>query len=179
MADVRAPFPSLVDTVTGAAAVLSKSQAGDAASGKTGSTAFAYKDVSGNLILPSLNAAGAVPVAPPGVPVSGSTPTPVTGSTSAFQTVASATLTASKTYSQIEGFLSCYNDFIGQIVKSDNATETVIGWIVGGPGQTSAKYLMISQSFSSGATGTQLLLLKAKNLQVISDLYGTVAAVQT
>jgi hypothetical protein len=60
-ADVRAPTPTLVDG-SGAGAVLSKSQAGDSASGKVGNTVYTFTDSSGNLVFPQLNAGGNLPV---------------------------------------------------------------------------------------------------------------------
>lgn len=55
-------FKVLQDSVTEAAASISKITAGLATAGKNGLLAFAFKDSSGNAVLPTLTATGKVPV---------------------------------------------------------------------------------------------------------------------
>lgn len=178
MSNIRTPFPSLVDA-SGVAAVLSKSLEGDAASGKVGSTAFTYKDSSGNLVLPMLTASGAVPVdtgAGAGVPVSASSLTPVGGSLTPVD-VATITLVVSKLHSYIEAKFACTTDALCSIIWNNNGTPVVLGYLMTGPGQFSDSYSLKNQAFTSG-TGTQQLKLTAFNLYKESDLMGSISASQ-
>lgn len=61
MSDSASVFDSLTDA-SGNAFALSKSVAGDAASGKVGDVSFAFQDSSGNIILPTLLKDGSIPV---------------------------------------------------------------------------------------------------------------------
>lgn len=61
MSDNDEVYPILLDS-NNAAVSCSKSEEGDVATGQVGPTAFTYKDASGNLVLPSLNADGGLPV---------------------------------------------------------------------------------------------------------------------
>lgn len=178
MSNVRTPFPSLVDA-SGVAAVLSKSLEGDAATGKVGSVGFSYKDSNGNLVLPMLTPAGAVPVdtgAGAGTPKSNQGI--VSGGNLAAQDFATITLTASKLYSYIEATVASATDALFSIIWNNNGSETVMGYMLIGPGQFTANYSQKNQSFTSGATGTQELKLRALNLYKASDLMGTLSASQ-
>jgi hypothetical protein len=177
MAEIRSPFPTLVDS-NGVGQVLTAASAGQAAASIVeGSVGFAYKDASGNLVLPQLTSAGAVPIA---LTMNNfSDAASAGGSTSAFVQVCAATLNASKTYAAVEATLTCYQDTLAQVIKSDNGVQTVLGYIQLGPGQYSYKFDSKATQFSTGATGAQLLLISAKNLLVASDLHGSVACVQT
>lgn len=62
MADLRESFATLEDSSTQEGKALAARQEGDAAASQNGSIGFAYKDSSGNVILPALDAAGNVPV---------------------------------------------------------------------------------------------------------------------
>jgi hypothetical protein len=62
MADLRESFPTLEDGSTGEGKVLVARQEGDAAASQNGAIGFAFKDASGNVILPALDAAGNVKV---------------------------------------------------------------------------------------------------------------------
>jgi hypothetical protein len=62
MADLRESFPTLQDATTQEGKSLIARQEGDAAAAQNGSIGFAYKDSSGNVILPQLDASGNVPV---------------------------------------------------------------------------------------------------------------------
>lgn len=62
MADLRESFPTLQDATTDEGKSLIARQEGDAAAAQNGAIGFAFKDSSGNVILPALDAAGNVPV---------------------------------------------------------------------------------------------------------------------
>lgn len=62
MADLRESFPTLQDASTQEGKSLIARQEGDAAAAQNGSIGFAFKDSSGNVILPALDAAGNIAV---------------------------------------------------------------------------------------------------------------------
>jgi hypothetical protein len=62
MADPRESFATLEDSGTGAGEALISRTEGEAAAAQAGSIAFSFKDSSGNVILPALNAAGNIGV---------------------------------------------------------------------------------------------------------------------
>lgn len=62
MADLRESFATLEDSGTQEGKALAARQEGDAAAAQNGSIGFSFKDSTGNVILPSLDAAGNVPV---------------------------------------------------------------------------------------------------------------------
>lgn len=62
MADLRESFPTLQDSSTQEGKSLIARQEGDAAAAQNGSIGFSFKDSSGNVILPALDAAGNIAV---------------------------------------------------------------------------------------------------------------------
>lgn len=62
MADLRESFATLEDSSTQEGKALAARQEGDAAAAQNGSIGFSFKDSSGNVILPALDAVGNVPV---------------------------------------------------------------------------------------------------------------------
>lgn len=62
MADIRESFATLEDSATQEGKALAARQEGDAAAAQNGAIGFAFKDSSGDVVLPSLDAAGNVPV---------------------------------------------------------------------------------------------------------------------
>lgn len=62
MADLRESFATLEDSSTQEGKALAARQEGDAAAAQNGSIGFSFKDSSGNVVLPALDAAGNVPV---------------------------------------------------------------------------------------------------------------------
>lgn len=136
-----------------------------------------FKDSSGNLVNPQLNSSGQLPVT---FDIVGDNKTArglLTG-TGTPSTVASLTLTASKTYQNIEVSVACFRDSIFQLIKSDNAVETVLADILVGSGQYTAFLGFENLEFTAGATGTQLLLVRGSNLSATSDMRSTIACKQ-
>lgn len=84
-------------------------------------------------------------------------------------TVASLTLANSKIYENLDFIVSCFRDAIFQVILSDNAVETIIADALCGPGQLSFHGKMEEAEIATGATGTQLLLIKAQNPNALSD----------
>ncbi len=93
-----------------------------------------------------------------------------------YQTVASITLQNDLVYKEVEIIASCYRDAKFQLILSDDAVETVLieGMRVGA-GSFNFSEQLKSLEFTTGLTGTQLLLLKGKNQNVISDMDGFLA----
>lgn len=177
MADVREVFPTLEDG-SNVGAALSKSQAGDAATGKVGSTAFAFRDSTGNLVLPQLNGSGQIPVS---LAAAGTCLSAYAENTSGSLTeaaLATITLTANESYAEIEAFVACTRATKFLIIQHDNGANTTLGTILVGPGQFSVKYQVDCQEFTAGGTGTQELRLRYINLDKASSVYGTLAVMQ-
>lgn len=179
MSDLREVFPVLVDETTDEGKALTAAEAGDAAAAKVGAVMFAYKDSDGNVVLPTLTPEGKVPVDLEGAGVSkaGSSNGPVAGSLTVV-TVAEVSLTANKTHGKIKATGSCFREAIFDLIQLDNLTETIIGSFLIGPGQFSFTWEGGSKEIVSGGTGTQKLILKAKNLQKESDFRGDVSCLE-
>jgi hypothetical protein len=178
MADIRNSFPTMEDS-SQVGVVLSASQEGDAAAGKNGSVGFAFKDSTGDLILPQLSAGGNIPVefTDSGVPKSGSSAGAIAGSLTAV-TVAEATLSLSKTYKRISMVGACFKEAIFDIVQKDDATETILASGLVGAGEYTINLNLGDTQFSSGASGVQKIILKGYNLSKVSDLRGSIVCVE-
>lgn len=176
MADVREVFPILEDA-SNVGSVPAKSQAGDSATGKVGMTVFGFRDSSGNLVLPQLNASGQVPVS---LAASG-TCLDATGNNAGSLTevtVATITLTASEEYTAIEAHVACTRAAKFSLVHHDNGADTVLAVILTGPGQFSVQFNLDCLEFTAGATGTQELRVRGLNLDKAATMYATVACMQ-
>jgi hypothetical protein len=178
MADVREVFPILEDG-SNVGAVLTKSQAGDSSSGKVGLTGFTFRDSSGNLVLPQLTAAGKIAV-DAGASASGTCKSAQGTNAGSLSnvTLGTITLTASKVISDIEAQIACSRSALAEVVWNDDGAETILGWIMTGPGQFTAHLDINCLTFTSGSTGTQQILFRAKNLDKAASLYGTVAVLE-
>jgi len=196
MADVRESFPVL-EGASGEGLALREVQQGDAVAAKNGLLGFAFKDATGNaiaapvkvegnapgdavpglvfkdsagnLVYPQLNASNALPVSfTPPTGVGKSSRGTATGSAS-NTTVVSLTLANSKIYKNLEYIVSCFKETIYQVILSDNAVETIISDALVGPGMFTASCSLLQKEITTGATGTQLLLIKGQNLSGTSD----------
>jgi hypothetical protein len=96
------------------------------------------------------------------------------GGNASLTTVASLTLANSKIYEDIDFIVSCFRDALFQVILSDNGSETVIADALCGPGQLSFHGKLQEAEIATGATGTQLLLIKAQNMNALSDFRATV-----
>lgn len=90
-------------------------------------------------------------------------------------TVATLTLANSKIYENLDFIVSCFRDSRFQVILSDNAVETIIADAICSPGCTSFHGKMQEAEIATGATGTQLLLIKALNLNSLSDFYASMS----
>lgn len=178
MAHEREVFPVLVDA-SGVGQALTEIKAGDAPGTKSGLLGFAFRDSAGNVVLPMLNAEGKLPVTMEGagVPKFGTSDGVVAGSLTPVM-VAEVALTVNKTYSKVMAKLSCFREAIVSLVQIDDATETVIGHGIVGPGQYDTHIDLGAAEIVAGATGTQKFELRAYNLQKASDFMGHVSALE-
>lgn len=178
MAHNRESFPILED-VNQVGVALSKSENGDASSGKVGATVWAFKDSSGNLVHPQLNSEGALVVSSEGAgtPKSATSDGEVPGSLT-LVTVCEVSLTANKQQGKIHANGACFKEAIFYLIQLDDATETIISSFIVGPGQYSFHADLKSTELVSGSTGTQKLILKAKNLVKASDFLGDISLLE-
>jgi hypothetical protein len=176
MAEPREVFPILSD-VSGYGVPVDQMQQGWSPTGKNGLIGFSFKDSSGNVVLPQLNAAGQLPVVTEGagVPIH-SRGTDADGDKDSFTSVVTLSLQAGYKYSDIGFIVSSRREAHWEIIHSDDGAETILADIVTGPGQFSATAQLNDLKFTAGATGTQELLIKAKNYEVASAMYAYVEA---
>lgn len=135
-----------------------------------------YRDSSGNLIAPQLNAAGAMPVTFDAGVEKYARGT-VAGNAS-ITDVATMTLTANKVYKSIEFLVSCFRDALFELVQVDDATTTVLADVLVGPGHFTQAVRLENLLITAGASGTQVLKLRAKNFNALSDFRATVTAIE-
>lgn len=179
MGHLRETFPVLENLATGEGEVLNTADAGATAAGKHGLIGFSFKDSSGNLILPMLTPEGkiAVDLEGAGVAKKASSLGEIAGSLT-LTTIAEISLTASKTYGKILAKGSCFKEAIYYLIQVDDVTETIIGHGIVGAGDYNTLIDLGIAEIATGATGTQKLILKAKNLTKVSDFLGHVSCLE-
>lgn len=192
MADERASFPSLEDA-GGIGQALRQVQEGESVASKNGSLAWAFKDGSGNAIAAPVrtigDAAAGLPVLPAAAfrdsagnlvfpQLNSANQLPVTfaatgngkkgrgellAGSGTLVTIATITLANSKTYDNLAYIVSCFRDALFQVIWNDDGAETVLADALCGPGQFTFHGTLPDAEFTTGATGTQELLIKAIN----------------
>lgn len=177
MANLAEHFNTLIDSVTGAGEALISRIEGEAAAGQAGSIGFSFKDSSGNVVLPQLNPDGTIAVSFDAGTCLNATGQNASGSLSDVD-IATITLATSTNYSKIEALVSATVLSEFTVVWNDNASETVLGRMIVGPGQYTVDFNMECLDFTSGAAGTQELILRGRNESQLSCLNGTIAARQ-
>lgn len=177
MAELRESFPTLESSVDQSGVALGARTEGQSPTAIQGSIGFAFKDSSGNVVLPQLDSSGKLPVTSEssgnGLYARGTN-----AGSSSVVTVASLTLVASKRYENLRALVSCFRDSTFQVIFSDNGAETIIADIRVGPGHLSENIDLGELEFLSGATGAQLLLIKGKNENALSTMTATVSCKQ-
>lgn len=166
MANPKTVFNSLKDAVTGEGAALGRIATGEAPSTLNGSIGFSFRDSTGNVVLPQLNAAGEILVATDSSPGTEKTSrvTNATGSASAVD-LSSITLTVSKSIREILGVVSCRRSALFQLVQINDVTTTILADFVLDAGQYSFMFdFAKSLQIASGASGAQTLKITAQNL---------------
>lgn len=180
MSDPQQLFEILKATSGGAGVATDQAiDATTAAVALNGLVGFAFKDASGNVILPQLDSLGRIAtVSNRGTPKHGNGELAAGSLTLAAVTAAEIVLTASKVYTSVQWKCSCRQASLFQLIQSDNAVETVVDEIVLGPGQYTYDFDLQQLQLTAGATGTQKLLVKAKSFELVSSLRATITALE-
>lgn len=188
--DLRESFPSLEDAATGAGVPLTKSVEGDAAAGKVGSVGFAFKDASGNIILPQLDAQGRLPVQLDGQgtrsrqhgAVAGAILSSAASGYGNFQQVLSIPLVANKTIGDIGGKVSCRRGALFRCVYQDSGgSQVTLDSTILEAGQYTAPLGLgpSEDTFSVPASAASpALVVQAGNFDHVSDLHATLSVLQ-
>ena len=186
MADIVEVFRTLEDESTGAGEALISRIEGEAAAAQAGSIGFAFKDASGNVILPQLTADGKIMVDTEALVgqclhAYGSDAAPVVNTPSDLATLV---LDVAQTNSKIAMSFSCFRDALYEVVYIDDVggtpTETVISAGLVGAGQYIVCCALPCNTVDvSGGTGVQNLVLRGTCLQVASTLRGELSAFET
>lgn len=179
MSHLRETFPILENLATGEGEVANTAVAGQTAAGKNGISAFAFKDSAGNFVHPQLTPEGkiAVDLEGAGVAKTASSEGEIAGALT-LTTIAEIDLTALKTYGRMRAQGSCFKEAIYYLVQLDDVTETIIGHCIVGAGSYNGEIDLGIGEIVTGATGTQKLILKAKNLTKVSDFLGHVSCLE-
>jgi hypothetical protein len=190
MADVNEVFNIIADSSTGAGEAAISRTEGEVAAAIAGLIGFAFKDSSGNVVLPQLDAQGRLPVtedAAAGDCFNAHGELAAGSATLAKVTGAEIALTAGKEYHGISASGSCLRTSLFQVVHIDDEggadTETVLEEFIVGPGQFSFQTSLDCLSLdTTGGTGTIVLTLKAKNFgstpSALSSLRGTISTLE-
>lgn len=180
MADLRESFAILEDDSTGAGEALISRIEGEASAAKEGLIAFSFKDDSGNVILPALNASGQLPVITT-ASISCVTGTAKVSGSASEVTVLDVSVTVAKDITEIEVLASCFRDTIWRLVHVDDPagtpTETELGLFVSGSGQFSIDFAHKCMKVAGAASVTApVLRLLGTNENKLSDMRGTISA---
>ena len=190
MADINEVFNILADSSTGAGEAAISRIEGEASAAIAGLIGFSFKDSSGDVVLPQLDAQGRLPIT--GDAVAGACFNAhgelAAGSlTIAKVTGAEITLTAAKVYHAISATGCCLRSSLFEVTHIDDEgvgdTETILEEFIVGPGQFSFQTsLDCLELDTTGGTGTIVLTLRAKNFtgtpSALSSLRGTIAALE-
>ena len=179
MSHVRESFPILEDALTKEGVAPHKSENGDASAGKIGVTTWAFKDSSGNLVHPTLTPEGKLPVdfQGAGVPKVATSNGEITGALT-LTDVCEVALTANKTVGKISVTGACFREAIFYLVHKNDAIETIISSFIVGAEAYTANVNLGEYEVTTGNTGTQKLILKAKNLNKESDFLGSFSCIE-
>lgn len=179
MAHTRESFPVLEDAITKEGVAPHKSENGDLSADKVGLTAWVFKDKDGKLVHPQLTPEGkiAVDFEDAGVEKSASSDGEITGALT-LTTICEVSLTSGKTVGKIHANGASFKESIFYLIQVNDAVETIIGSFIVGPGQYSFGLNLGQKEIVAGLTGTQKLILKAKNLTKESDFLGDISALE-
>jgi hypothetical protein len=178
MADVRENFPVLEDITSGAGLPLHKCLEGDDIGGNA-LTALVAKNASDELRYLLVDAlTGALKVTMETGEYALLSDSGTNAGNISYQDLATIVLQNEFVYKEIEIILSCFRDCVGQLVfiadVGGTPVETIlVDGIRVGAGEYTLAAQLKSLEFTSGATGVQNLVLRAKNLNVTSTMDGT------
>jgi hypothetical protein len=177
--NLRPSVAILENPGTSAGVPLHHSTEGDSAAARNAAAMLTGKDASGNLQYLKLDAANNLSVVfaenficldDEGTVVDGS---------ATFVDIATIVLANSKTYRGLEWHTSCFRDYIFELVWIDDvggvATEAVQVRGRGGSQQFDNTAVLKCKAFTTAAANTQHLVLRARNINALSDIDGTVS----
>lgn len=174
MADLRTSFTVLEDSTTQAGVPLHKVVETDLAAGKNAIPALVAKNAAGELKYIKVNAQGELVVSLESGDYALLSDSGTHAGNAAYQDLVVIDLIASKTYRDLEVLVSCFRDAVFQVVHKDNATETVlVNGVRCGAGSLNEMAKFIALEFVAGATGTQSLVVRGKNLNALSTMDAT------
>lgn len=176
MSDIRSSTPTLENASTLAGEPLRSKQVGSDTTGN-GSMGFAFRDSTGNLVLPQLDAEGRLPVTQEAAGTFLKNAAKVVGNLSEVM-VAEITLTANKTYTNIFGRVSCFRDTVFRLIQVNDATTTELDFALTGAGELNGEVGGGKLEVTAGATGTQKLQIMGQNLDKASDFRASIQAVE-
>lgn len=172
MADVRTNFPVLEDASTQAGLPLHKVLEGDSSTGKNALASLVAADAAGNLQYMRVNQNNELIVSTESsisyalLSDSGSN----AGSLS-YVDLVTIPLQNGLIYRELEALVSCFRDSVFQIVFVDNLVETLlVPGVRAGAGDYNGPLSFKTLEFTAGATGTQELIIRGKNINATSTL---------
>lgn len=176
MADIRESFTVLEDSSTQAGLPLHKVLEGDAYAAKNALPALVAKNGTNLVYLKTNPSTGALLVDTGAATICFTENGELAAGSAAIAQVTGAliTLSVSTDYQAIGFVVACFRDSLFQIIWNDNGAETILGEILIGPGQYTVAGELHCLKFTSGASGTQELKIKAKNMNALSSLRATI-----
>jgi hypothetical protein len=172
MADVRTNFPVLEDPSTQAGLPLHKVLEGDSSTGKNALASMVAADAAGNLKYMRVNQNNELVVSTESsisyalLSDSGSN-----AGSATYVDLVTIALQNDLVYRELEAIVSCFRDAVFQVVFIDDATETLlVPGIRAGAGDYNGPLSFKTLEFVAGATGTQQLVIRGKNINATSTL---------
>ena len=174
MSDLRPSYVVLEDPSTGAGVPLHYSQEGDTAASRNAAAMLVAKDAGGLLRYLKTDSSGVLQVSTGASSLAYLRSAATAGGSTSVVTVITQALTAAKVYRGIDLSVSCTRDTIYEVIWNDNGTEKILDVLAVGPGNMAETYSKVNHSFTAGS-GTQQVLVKAKNLNSTSDFKAALA----
>ena len=185
MADLKESFATLEDDASGAGEALISRVEGEVAAAKAGSIGFSFKDSSGNVVLPTLTADGKLPVTSDGAGIPHDAHGEDAAGSATFVDVITQVLALTKTYTSFNYVVSCLRAAHFQLIHIDDVgntdVETVLCDVILASGQYTFEGSAPKRELNTtGGTGVQNLVLRAKNLEAnkLSALRGCLSYIE-
>lgn len=176
MADLRTSYTVLEDASTQAGLPLHKALSGESSSAKNAHGAFSYTDAAGNFQYAKVNANREVIVSLESADLASLSDFGTIAGNASFTAVATIALVVDAVYRDITLIPYCTRDAQFKLVWDDDGAETDLTAPVGvNAGQVSDDITFGKLTFTAGASGSQNLIVYAKNLNAPSDLHATIA----
>lgn len=184
MADVAELFHILRDSATGAGEAPVSRIEGEASAAQEGLIGFSFKDSTGNVILPQLDAQGRIPVTPAAQGTPSTDSVSSTGSVGADVDVITLVATTTETYSVNTMTGSASQPTLWTLVGIDDVggadTETELARFYTGSGDfTHTLGAGDCLDWTAGASGVQNVVLRGKQIRgPATDLHATLCIIQ-